>query len=168
MLQSSIVQWFKLKRREWLKRPIIAIKWQSYCFWCYTLSVYPHRAGWKVSLTTVGIEPAIYTQSNIKNIIYSPEYITSKHTQKISWQSYVFKSHECFQASFLRRGFSWLCMIAISFEIHFTIGGSWNTSGLSRLQRSRWFHLNTNRNNSKLKPLRTRRELPNRFFVCYR
>jgi hypothetical protein len=24
----------------------------------------------------------IYTQSNIKNIIYSPEYITSKHTQK--------------------------------------------------------------------------------------
>ena len=27
-------------------------------FFYVTLSVYPHRAGWKVSLTTVGIEPA--------------------------------------------------------------------------------------------------------------
>jgi hypothetical protein len=25
-----------------------------------TLSVYPHRAGWKVSLTTVGIEPTTF------------------------------------------------------------------------------------------------------------
>jgi hypothetical protein len=55
------------------------------------LSVYPHRAGWKVSLTTVGIEPAtfvqayfsslpgvdIYTQSNITSIIFTWVHYTN-------------------------------------------------------------------------------------------
>jgi hypothetical protein len=41
------------------------LRW-IWCLWCYsecasvTLSVHPHRASWKVYLTTVGIEPASF------------------------------------------------------------------------------------------------------------
>ena len=29
-------------------------------FWCYSASVYTHRAGWKICLTLVGFEPATF------------------------------------------------------------------------------------------------------------
>jgi hypothetical protein len=61
-----------------------------------TLNANPHRAGWKVSLITVGIEPAIptvvrltfqparcgYTLRVASKTLYSPECITSKDTHK--------------------------------------------------------------------------------------
>jgi hypothetical protein len=48
--------------------------------------VHPHRAGWKVCLTTVGIEPAIFgilvhTQSNITNIISSTSLQIQGHSR---------------------------------------------------------------------------------------
>jgi hypothetical protein len=76
------------------------LKTYQYNVFDVTLCVYPHRAGWKVSLKLAeklsqrswvrfppwsGCPVWIYTQSNIKNIIFTWVHNTKTHT-KISYQ----------------------------------------------------------------------------------
>jgi hypothetical protein len=89
--------------------------WLRLCFCDVTLSVHPHRASWKVCLTTVGIEPTTFGIPTVQvrqtfqlarcgctlrvtsQTSYSPEYITLRnkkcHSIIVSWFQRTFPPH---------------------------------------------------------------------------
>jgi hypothetical protein len=68
-------------------------KYEVMFFMLITLSVYPHRAGWKVSLTTVGIKPLTFG-----TLMFSG--MTHFGTKYSTFDTNVFYDHDIFCVCF--------------------------------------------------------------------